>query len=281
MINIKKISIVALILLLVGIAGSAFFLQGMKKDDWVEEERTVNDEFQTIEITTDNTQIELLPTSELAAKVELTGNDSNHVLTTEVKDNTLSIQVNYNQKKYFNFNFFDESLSLKVYVPEKQYEALQIRSNNGRITVDNIHAKDTKIKSDNGRLVISNVEGTTVTTETNNGSTSLKRVKSTTISVKSNNGKIELIDIEGEIIGNTNNGGISLATSHLDRSIQLKTDNGRITIDTEKEPTNATINVDVKNGRVDIFGSSSNHKVIGDGEHAIKLTTKNGSVTVK
>lgn len=281
MINLKKISIVALILLLVGIAGSAFFLQGMKKADWVEEERAINDEFHTIEITTDNTEIELLSTSEQTGKVELTGNDSNYVLTTDVKDNTLSIAVKYNQRKYFNFNFFHESLSLKVYVPEKQYEALQIRSNNGRITVDSIQAKDAKVRSDNGRLTINNVEGTTVTTQTNNGATSLKNVKATTVSAKSNNGKIQLDNIEGELIGKTNNGGLSLVTSHLDRPIDFKTDNGRITIETEKEPTNATINVDVKNGRVDVLGSSSRHTVIGDGEHVIKLTTKNGGVTVK
>lgn len=281
MINIKKISIAALILLLVGLAGSAFFLQGMKKANWVDEEKTINEEFHSIDIKTDNTEIELIPTSEPQAKVALTGNDSNYILTTDVKEDTLTINIKYNQRKYFNFNFFEESLTLKVSVPEKLYETLHIKSNNGRINVDSIQAKNTNVNSDNGRIELSNIEGNTVTTETSNGSTSLQNVKASTVSVKSDNGRIELIDIEGELIGKTSNGSLSLVTSHLDRPIQFKTDNGRITIDTEKEPTNATIDVEVNNGKVDILGSSSRHTVIGGGKHLIKLNATNGSITIK
>ncbi|WP_413377986.1 hypothetical protein [Alkalihalobacillus sp. 1P02AB] len=41
----------------------------------------------------------------------------------------------------------------------------------------------------------------------------------------------------------------------------METNNGRIHIKTEKEPTNATIDVKVDNGRIDVIGQSTNGDV--------------------
>ena len=74
MINIKKIAIAALILLLIGVAGSLFTFKSMNKSEQVSEEKIINnDRYTNIDITTDNAKIELIPTNDATTKVELSG----------------------------------------------------------------------------------------------------------------------------------------------------------------------------------------------------------------
>ncbi|KHF40572.1 DUF4097 family beta strand repeat-containing protein [Halalkalibacter okhensis] len=282
MINLKKVSIIALGLLIGGVIGILLTLPSVNKSEWVTEEKLINDEeFMNIEVMTNNAEINFLPTNDDTAKVELTGNNSNYLLSTDVKDSTLLISVKNPQKKLFQFNFLSHTLSLTVYVPEKLYETIKLESNNGRIHADNIEVREIGVKSDNGRIELSNVMGDRVTAIADNGAIELKGVSAPTVSVRTKNGAILLEDIDGEIIGKTNNGRISLLTKQMNDPLDLATDNGRIQIQTEEEPTNATILVNTANGRVDVFGSSSRNAVSGNGDNMIQLTTANGSVTIE
>ncbi|WP_442961150.1 hypothetical protein [Pseudogracilibacillus sp. SO30301A] len=60
----------------------------------------------------------------------------------------------------------------------------------------------------------------------------------------------------------------------------MNTDNGRIDVQSNKEPTNAILDLKTDNGKVRVFGESNWVTVIGNGENIIKLTTDNGSITI-
>lgn len=282
MINIKRISIIALILLVVGIVGSLLTFKSMTQLQEVSEEKVINEAFTQMEILTDNAEVRILPTNDPSAKLEISGNtrkNSKYNLSTNVEGSKLFIEVKDKQLSFLNF--FPTLLSVTLYLPEKEYESLIVESDNGLIHIDTLQAREINAKTDNGKMELRNITGNTVTTEVSNGTSDLINVVTSKVSVNSSNGKIILDGVEGDLYGKTNNGSISLDTSTLDRSIEFTTDNGRITIRTEEEPTNATIDASVDNGKVDIFGNSTNHTTIGDGENLIKLRTDNGGIRIE
>ncbi len=221
--------------------------------------------FTSIEILTNNAAVEIVPTNDSVATVEYSGKTkkkSKFIFKADVNGDTLSIQFKEKRRSFIPFGFSSINLKLLVKVPEKQYNKIQAETDNGRIKMESIQVKDIVLETDNGAI-------------------DMKNVKATTINVKTDNGRIALDNIEGKFTGRTDNGGISLVTKNLDRPIELSTDNGRIEIQTDKEPTNATIDAKTDNGRVDIFGYDNKHTVFGNGEHLIKLRTDNGRITIK
>ncbi len=146
-------------------------------------------------------------------------------------------------------------------MPEKQYKNLQVKSDNGRINVEDLQGEVVLLETDNGQILVKNVVANTVNVETDNG-------------------KVVLEHVEGKIKGTTDNGHISLITKKLDWPIDLATDNGSIEIKTETEPENARIDAKTDNGKVAIFGDRDKYVTYGKGKYLIKLLTDNGRITV-
>lgn len=136
---IKKISLIALVLLLVGIVGSLLTFRSVNVLEPVSEEQVINNQNITaIEVKTNNSAVEIVSTEDEDIKVELTGRtkgDYKQELKAEVNGTTLNIKLKDNRYKFFNFNFnaFSEFFTLKIYLPEKEYASLKIDSSNGRI----------------------------------------------------------------------------------------------------------------------------------------------------
>lgn len=261
---VKKMVIVASILLVVGVIGSIVTFNFMDDPAPIAEEKVIDtNDITAINIRANNETLNVIPTKKQTTKVALTGKatrNSKDELFVGVEGNKLSIRTE-NQRKFFSFDFFTTSLTLTVYLPEKVYESLQVDIDNGHFRAEQLTVNDIKARTNNGQIKMSNIEARTV-------------------KVKSDNGKINLEDVEGEIVGKTDNGAISLVTSDLDRPIELESDNGRITIQSDKEPTNATFRVDTDNGDINIFDKYDGDAVIGDGKNVIKLSTDNGRITV-
>lgn len=279
--NIKLISLIALALLIIGIIGSVFTFNSVHQSDWLTKEETIPSEgIDNLDILTNNTKIEVLPTNDSDITAELSTKSKKHELLVKVEDSTFFIEVKDKQKSFISLDFFSFGTALTVYVPEKVYDSLQVESDNGRITIEQIKVNDVNVKADNGRIELGSIDSNTVTVRSSNGRIAMESINSSTINANSSNGKIMFDHVEGDISGKTNNGSIELVTTDLDRSIELETDNGKINIQTEQEPTNVTFDVRVDNGKVLIFGSSSWDTVIGNGENLIKLKTNNGGITV-
>ncbi|MBS4210061.1 DUF4097 family beta strand repeat-containing protein [Bacillus sp. FJAT-50079] len=280
MINVKNVSIIALALFLVGIIGAALSFKFISKPEEIFEEKQVDADFVNMEIVAENAKVEIIPTTSAIAKVELTGKAKKQKFEVNVKGDSLIVQVKEESWSFVNLDFFTTGLALTIYVPEKQYETIFAKSNNGRIEAEKLEAKDIKMETDNGRIQLQDVKAANVTTKTDNGRTELKNIVAETISVKAANGKVILDNVEGELVGKANNGSITLITNQLNNPIDFTTDNGKIKIETEKEPENATFDADVANGKVRIYGHSDKHIVFGNGDHTIRLRTHNGSITV-
>lgn len=280
--NVKKINIIATLLIIVGVIGVMFtYKTAFSNEDMVTAEKTINDTINELQIEIDNGSVEVYPTSGTEISLTLDAKNPEEILTTNVSDEKLSITVKEKRKKWFNFDFLISRPKLKVYVPEKEFTEFTVRSNNGRITAEDVQSEAIKFLTDNGRIDVTNVTGSTVEAETDNGKITLKDIVATYTTVSADNGKIVLDHVSGDIVGHASNGAISLKTDDLNKNIDLKTSNGKINIDTVNKPTNAIIDIQIGNGRARVFGQSNWDTVIGDGDHLIKLKTNNGSITIE
>ncbi|GIN92329.1 hypothetical protein J6TS1_25060 [Siminovitchia terrae] len=281
---IKKVSIIALVLLIVGIAGSLLTVKSKMTGTEVSETKTVQGNFSNIDVNTNSSRIEILPTKDSTATAELSGEvgkGEKFTFDADVKHDTLLVRLK-NKQKFIHFDFYPTSpLSLKVYLPEKEYDSMQIKNNNGRVHVERMETEELIVDIDNGRIELSDIKGSSVRAKSANGRIDAKNIRGASFTTRLYNGRINLEDVEGEISGQTSNGRISLITDNLDRPIDLGTDNGRIEILATKEPENATFDIRVGNGKVNVFGEPNRKEaVFGNGENLIKLSTSNGSVTV-
>ncbi|MGE1163802.1 DUF4097 family beta strand repeat-containing protein [Peribacillus simplex] len=262
MINVKKLSIIALVLLLVGVIGSLFTFFQVTDKKTTTEEKTVSEIVTDVQVDADNAAVEIIPTKDKDTRIELVskGVDVSKLdFSADVEGKKLSVTLK--DKHSFSFGFQIQSLHLKVYVPEKSYKSFVVKSDNGKVQMNELEIKNLNVESQNGRVELNDI----IT----------EKVK-----VKSANGRVDLNNVEGNLVGSSNNGKITLVTKDLDRMIDLESDNGKIMIKTENEPTNTTFNVHVGYGKVDILGKYEGNTVIGKGENLVKLETNNGKIEV-
>ncbi|WP_075620428.1 DUF4097 family beta strand repeat-containing protein [Paenisporosarcina indica] len=260
----KNKTIFLLSLLLVVAGGILLIFTVSNVFDNKETKKVIEDSsFTKIDVLTNNAAVEIVPTKDSEATVEYSGASKKAKFTFDVnvKGETLNVQLKEKRRFLFLFGFHTKDLKLTVSIPEKQYESIQVESDNGRITAENIQADTLKLETDNGQIQVRNTETETTDVDTDNGQIIFEHVK-------------------GEIKGRSDNGRISMTTKSLNQPIDLETDNGSIEIKTDSEPTNATIETKIDNGKVTIFGNDSKRAIYGNGKHLIKLETDNGRITV-
>ncbi|SDN09365.1 Putative adhesin [Psychrobacillus sp. OK028] len=262
--SIKKIGIIAIIVIILGSAiniGMSIAGGFIKNSQKIE---LGNEEFTKINITGDNTTIKVVPTASSHGKVEFTSKKSSGSrVEAYVEGDTLYVELK--KKKLFNwFNIGINARGNKIVlsVPDEKYDELRTKTDNGQIIAKGLQFKNVDIESNNGKIVLGNLE--------------TKKVN-----VKTDNGKIDLHHVTGDIDAKSDNGQISMVTDNLDRTISLKTDNGLINILTSSEPKNVTIQANIDNGRINIFGSANEETIFGKGKNKINLKTDNGIISIK
>lgn len=255
----KKSYIILILVLLIGISlfnvAVGFFTGGGKEEVAIE-----NEQFDHIEIDTDNADINVFVT-ESRPYVELL-NKKKYDLNVEVEGNTLDIEVEHPWFNWMKFDFTFNTPKLNVYVPKEMYESIDVKTKNGKIDVRNIAVNELDAKTNNGKIMVKDMESSTIYT-------------------KSNNGEVKIENSTGKIIGETSNGNIIIAKDKIDQPIDLETSNGNITILTQNEPENVKYQLKTHNGHVTIFGSENFDTVVGNGENIIRLETSNGNINVE
>ena len=259
--DMRKVIILAVGILVIGAGLNIFFnIRDMLVD--TEDEITLSEDFKNIEILVENASVNIYPSSDTTTTVRYEGKMKNNRFSAEVRKDTLQVELTSRSWSNIGINFTPFSNKLDIYVPEKAYEIIQADSNNGALRAENMEADEIRMETNNGRIY-------------------LKQVTSNTIQANTDNGRIMLEEVESDIEARTYNGRIELLSSSLDHDIDLNTNNGKILIDTDEQPTNATIDVDTDNGKIDVYGNYNKHTVFGEGKNKVKIETDNGSVTIK
>ncbi|SHH64554.1 DUF4097 family beta strand repeat-containing protein [Virgibacillus chiguensis] len=261
--KLKKLILVAIILIIIGGVGCLFTFKSLVREKVDITEEFSADEITNLELDMINEEITIIPTDGSDIVLELKGKSNEpdkKFLDIDKKENTLKVRK---KSEKFKFRFFNQgdSLTLTVHLPQKAYETIQADTKNGTIHGKKFTVKSLQASGANGEIVLDEV--ITDTTE-----------------VSTQNGGIELNDVAGSLHGETSNGSITLTAKTLDQSMEMNTENGSIDINVEEEPTNVTYDLRTGNGGVEVFGTDNWNAVVGDGEHVIKARTANGSIII-
>lgn len=232
--------------------------------------------------------------------IELVGENDKLQLTVDIINDTLSIQFKTKKYKLFSFMFLIKELRVNVSLPKKLYTTVIMKTTFGRIRAEKILAKNIKttsdngsiglkefaatileVKTDNGRIEMEKIEADKLTAETDNGRIELRNIDAEQVHTETDNGRIMMQDVNGSIVGKTENGRIELLTASLDRMIELETDNGGILVETENDPTDVSIHANVDFGKISVFGEKNSRTVFGNGTNKVRLSSDNGKIAVE
>lgn len=281
----RQIIYTALAFIIIGIIGMLITFSSYKEGAQQTMEETVSIQdwsFDRVDINTDNTRIFLQSTDEQEARVEFEakGSRSNkYQFDTELDGNTLVVKVK-ERFSWFSFDFFPRSSDLTVYLPVETYESVQAHTANGKLTAQQLEGDVLALSTNNGTVEATGMAGSTFSARSNNGKISLTSITANT-NARTNNGKITGNDITGEITAETDNGSINLQIKGFDYPMNLRTDNGRVHIISQQQPTNAILDLRTSNGRIRAFGTKDWESVYGDGENKITVRTANGAIEIE
>ncbi len=259
---VKRLIILASILVFIGIIGSVFTFKGKMTHVETIEKYVNMEDIQQIEVILSNGAVEIVPTDSEEAKIEFKGDTSIYDFSEKVDNQTLYIFAKERGIRFFTVDFFSFGQTLRIEVPKKHYDSIKVNTDNGRINVENLQVKMIETETDNGRVKFENITSEGIIANTSNG-------------------RISLVNSEGEINAHTENGKIDVALKSIDQSMDLSTSNGAIHITTEIKPENMTIDAYTDNGSIRIFGKKDWDIVTGTGEHLVKLSTNNGSIKME
>lgn len=255
--------------------------------------------FSNVMMKIDYGSLNVFPSETEETIIELIGENEKLKLTAEVVNDTLSIQLKSKKFQFFSFMFLIKEMKVNVALPKKLYTTIIMKTDNGRIRAEKMLGKAIKATSDNGSIGLKEFAATVLEVETDNGRIEIDKVQVDKLSTQTDNGRIELRNVDaekvitetdngriimdyvnGDIIGKTDNGRITLLTSSLDRMIQLETDNGSILVETETDPTDVSIYTKTDHGRVSVFGDKNSSTTFGNGSNTVRLSSDNGKITV-
>ena len=261
------------------------------------------DEFDKVDIQIDNGDLIIASSNDGRMHVDVEDKSYKQQLNVDILNRTLVINLKEEVKKWsiFSFTINMRSPIVTVQLPQKLYEQIKMETDNGQIKGENLESINFMAETDNGRIQLKQMKASIFHAESDNGAIELDSIQTNALSAESDNGRIELANIqtsnialetnngrismakiEAETIhAKTDNGRINLLTDGLERNIDLKTDNGSITVESLTPPANVTIRSAVSHNRISIFGEKNPQVVYGQGSNLIKLKSDNGSITVK
>jgi DUF4097 and DUF4098 domain-containing protein YvlB len=170
------------------------------------------------------------------------------------------------------------AVSIEAVVPKKSN--LDLNTSNGRIEVEAIDG-NVEMETSNGRIVAKDIAGN-ILADTSNGSVHLEDV-SGSAQAGTSNGKVIIQDAAGDIRAHTSNGSIRL--HNVAAGADAVTSNGSVTCSLPGDAS-ATVYASTSNGRIrcdfplNVRRSRASGK-IADGKHTISLRTTNGSISIK
>lgn len=297
---IKKISIVALLLIAIGVIGSvATFATTTKKSAAITTE--IDDtSFTSIQIDVINTDIELIPAQE-QAKIEVVGRNAektNGQITIDRQGETLIIKADKQKRKWISFGF-NYSPKIKVFLPEREYDSIQVTATAADTYVQKVAGKNIDLKTTTGDIVgkslnsnqinvnvttgdihLDEMKGNT-STQTGTGDVILKNVNASQVDASTKTGDILLEKVSGQIQVETRTGDVSLRNDNIKDPVTGKTTTGDISIQAKEFPEDAQFNTATRNGDIIIFGQKK--KIINNNHSGIlfQLETTTGDITVK
>ena len=254
---------------------------------------SVDKDFKNIKVEDVEYDVFIVPSKDEKCKV-VCNEEEKLYHTVEVVGDTLRINRINTRKWYesihFGFGFGGwDSLTLTVYLPEKEYEELYIRTTSGDVFVETPYTfSDAKIYGTSGDVMIENITANNVTATSTSG-----EVKISSINVKEDlysntpSGDVSLSDVTAKnITSESTSGEVKIVTANVKGDFRSSTTSGDINISNLKSQD---ISVKSTSGDVELIdtiaiGRLKAKTISGDIEldrcdgNSLNLVTTSGNV---
>ncbi|WKA55667.1 DUF4097 family beta strand repeat-containing protein [Planococcus shixiaomingii] len=273
----KQILLVIITLMFAAIAFGIFWYNPFTSAGEPPKETIIEEEITSIEVNAENTSILLIPSENVATKLNVAGDRENFSMYTHVKEKNLLIETE-NKNKLFGSDTENLPL-LTAYIPEQaRIISLAVTTTIGDIQVRDIDAYEIGVKTESGSIDFEKMSMKYIDAETSDGEINMRQLEAHGISAESSE-DIYMEDAIGSLKGKTSNGSINVVISEAAYSMDFNTENGGIFIQTEKPPIDVQIESQVQNGDINILGESYGNLIYGSGTSLIKLTANNGDIS--
>ena len=314
--NLKVLSLIAGILIVVGIAG-AWWLSDSVGGTITIEERVNIENIESVSIRTSVQSVRIHHAANSEARIISSGIPTNATLTAEVVNGVLTVETRWPRQFGINFGSFTERPTLDVYLPTTMYEQITIRTSTGRIEISDFTVNDLQIEATTGAVEVSDIIGdvnirtstgritasgitgddlyfraTTgnveltdmrgdVNVQTSTGRITASGVTGDDFYFRVTTGNVELSHVTGHIDGQTSTGRITINNTTIAQNMNLQATTGNVAINLEREPENARFSLTTTTGRRSIFGQDNATEQFGDGRYEVTLRTSTGRITVE
>ena len=211
--------VVGLALSVLAFAKMGFRISGLNTTTLTTNMYYADEPFSNIEIKDVESDILLLSSQDGTCHVECTESDAIKHQVYVIGD-TLTVERTDTRKWYERIGFFWGDMCIKVYLPEKVYEKLDVTSVSGDICVSDDYADfifgEAVFHTTSGAILFDNVAQNGLSAQTVSGDICVLNVHGPAVDLKSTSGDIRLSDIQSDALTiKTTSGDIRLGTHVL------------------------------------------------------------------
>ncbi|MBD8499804.1 DUF4097 family beta strand repeat-containing protein [Paenibacillus arenosi] len=198
----KKVKVALVLIVIAVIGNTALYLLGVSPFNTTEisERWSANSqEIQNIQVISDTQNIELTPTKGETIEAKLTG-----TITTrwaddyelQVSHSGKNVVISVKEKTAEKFFVLYSNVKLTIQIPQQVFAQLQIQTDTGNISIEEVHAIEYQIASNTGNFLANVNDGKfNVSTDTGEVSLHLKKITSD-IFVKTDTGNVSVTAYE-------------------------------------------------------------------------------------
>ncbi|MGL4773143.1 MAG: DUF4097 family beta strand repeat-containing protein [Clostridium sp.] len=240
-------------------------------------------ENKTINISTNNSNIEVVGYEGTELKVELYGNFKSQDLMEEyinLSTNNNIINVGINKEE------FSREAIIKVYIPNNYKNDITMYSNNGLISVSNIEANNFTARTEQREIELRNIKSNNAVIETKYANINSDGVNFINSKVTSTSGNIDIDGMLGEGVVATRSGEIDLDLISVGKLLEIKSDSGNVNLDMSLG-LSYIVNYSTNSGNMMCYDwdFSNNENGVrtftqGNGENKILVNTQSGSLNI-
>ncbi len=297
----------------IAFAVAGFKFQNLSTEKITTQNFEIKEPFQRISVSSYEYDLNILKSQDEKCRIVYTGNQK-QPLVCNVKGKELVIDLHNNKKWYenigLNFQFaLPDDTGIRVYLPEKEYEAINASSYSGGIFIDSgfsfdeanidtssgnikasgMTAEKLDIQSYSGKIDISEISSSdNINIGTQSGAITAENVNANNASIDSYSGKVSLENLiaKGSLSVGTQSGDVELSGSA--DSVTVNTFSGRASLENAIAKTSLSVetqsgnvefnNCDAGKITVDTYSGSVSGTLLSD--KIFSTSTYSGSVNV-
>ena len=276
----KKLVVGLLVLLLIGVIGSVISINAaggfsFNTVELHEKQIIDNQEIRNLDIHFSSADVQVLPTNEDNIIIEVNGEVTERQkdeFQLDIEENGENLEVKFKRSNhFFQIGFSIVDTTIKVYLPEKIYDSVQVRTSSGDIDTRGVNARQIDLLVSSGRI----------TAEDQKAEHSL---------LKTSSGKIVATNVIGNMTARTSSGDITIRNDEATGNITANASSGDVTVEYGESPTSLLINYKSSSGKGNVeldgvnYDEKSKSKIIGtigSEEYELNVDISSGNFTLR